>query len=249
MWCGPLATKKCQIFTLIYHWNFPKGRCMTFQGRCKNSQGWCKNSQGRCKTISVEARTSPQNPVRKHTNYHTLECIHRKIKKVKFEPRTTISELFLINKWPGNKLNFEIIKRGCVAGMQNMLSKPWAATVLGLVSVNDGPFGIAIQLFQLRLSTSKAEKSNTSAKGCWESLWKFINLLAIPNSLSRSYSTFPPCSWTTLIEIAVYSDTEQFCHSLLTLLNLHSCSNKITHFIPQAILPFDVLFQTYPEAL
>ena len=27
-----------------------------------------------------------------------------------------------------------------------------------------------IQLFQLRLSTSKAEKSNTSAKGCWESL-------------------------------------------------------------------------------
>jgi hypothetical protein len=28
----------------------------------------------------------------------------------------------------------------------------------------------AIQLFQLRLSTSKAEKSNTSAKGCWESL-------------------------------------------------------------------------------
>jgi hypothetical protein len=28
----------------------------------------------------------------------------------------------------------------------------------------------SIQLFQLRLSTSKAEKSNTSAKGCWESL-------------------------------------------------------------------------------
>jgi hypothetical protein len=26
------------------------------------------------------------------------------------------------------------------------------------------------QLFQLRLSTRKAEKSNTSAKGCWESL-------------------------------------------------------------------------------
>ena len=29
---------------------------------------------------------------------------------------------------------------------------------------------VYIQLFQLRLSTSKAEKSNTSAKGCWESL-------------------------------------------------------------------------------
>ena len=28
----------------------------------------------------------------------------------------------------------------------------------------------SIQLFQLRLSTSKAEKSNTSAKGCWEPL-------------------------------------------------------------------------------
>jgi hypothetical protein len=32
---------------------------------------------------------------------------------------------------------------------------------------------------------------------------KFINLLAIPSSLSRSYSIFPLCSWTTLIEIAV----------------------------------------------
>jgi hypothetical protein len=41
----------------------------------------------------------------------------------------------------------------------------------------------------------------------WESLWKFINLLAIPSSLSRSYSTFPLCSWPTLIAvyiIAVY---------------------------------------------
>jgi hypothetical protein len=33
---------------------------------------------------------------------------------------------------------------------------------------------------------------------------KVMNLLAIPSSLSRSYSTFPLCSWTTLIEIAVY---------------------------------------------
>jgi hypothetical protein len=30
----------------------------------------------------------------------------------------------------------------------------------------------SIQLFQLRLSTSKAEKSNTSTKGCWESLYE-----------------------------------------------------------------------------
>jgi hypothetical protein len=35
---------------------------------------------------------------------------------------------------------------------------------------------------------------------------KFINFLAIPSSLSRSYSTFPLYSWTTLIEIAVYID-------------------------------------------
>jgi hypothetical protein len=34
---------------------------------------------------------------------------------------------------------------------------------------------IGLQLFPLRLSTSKAEKSHTSAKGCWESLWKFID--------------------------------------------------------------------------
>jgi hypothetical protein len=32
-----------------------------------------------------------------------------------------------------------------------------------------------------------------------------FSLLAIPSSLSRSYSTFSLCSGTTLIEIAVYS--------------------------------------------
>jgi hypothetical protein len=32
---------------------------------------------------------------------------------------------------------------------------------------------------------------------------KLMNLLAIPSSLSRSYSTFSLCSGTTLIEIAV----------------------------------------------
>jgi hypothetical protein len=76
--------------------------------------------------------------------------------------------------------------------------------VIALISLVFDKVGIHIQLFQLRLSPSKAEKSNTSAKGCWESLWKFINLLAIPSSLSRSYSTFPLCPGTTLIEIAVY---------------------------------------------
>jgi hypothetical protein len=33
---------------------------------------------------------------------------------------------------------------------------------------------------------------------------KLMNLLAIPSILSRSYSTFPLCSGTTLIETAVY---------------------------------------------
>ena len=70
--CRPLATKKCQIFTLIYHWNFPKGRCMTFQGRCKNYQG-------RCKTISGEVRTSPHNPALFKFWDITLICIYTKI--------------------------------------------------------------------------------------------------------------------------------------------------------------------------
>jgi hypothetical protein len=33
---------------------------------------------------------------------------------------------------------------------------------------------------------------------------KLMNFKAIPSSLSRSYSTFSLCPWTTLIEIAVY---------------------------------------------
>jgi hypothetical protein len=40
------------------------------------------------------------------------------------------------------------------------------------------------------LSPSKAEKSNTSAKGLLVIAKKFINFLAIPSKLSRSYSTF-----------------------------------------------------------
>ena len=58
---------------------------------------------------------------------------------------------------------------------------------------------------QLRLSPSKAEKSNTSAKGLLGITKKFLNFLAILSKLSRSYSTFPLYSGTTLIETAVYS--------------------------------------------
>jgi hypothetical protein len=55
-----------------------------------------------------------------------------------------------------------------------------------------------VQLFQIRLSASKAEKSNTSAKGCWESLWKFINFLPIP---SEPFALVTPLrSGTTLID-------------------------------------------------
>ena len=87
----------------------------------------------------------------------------------------------------------------------------------------------SIQLFQLRLPTSKAEKSNTSAKGCWESLCKFINLLAIPSSLSRSYSIFPLCSWTTLIEIAVYN-----IHSRHPVESRHICFTACSQaYIPK----------------
>jgi hypothetical protein len=62
---------------------------------------------------------------------------------------------------------------------------------------------------------------------------KFINFLAIPSSLSRSYSTFPLCSWTTLIEIAVYSGSEQcFSHNLI------DCSAPDIHGQNQNGFPF-----------
>ena len=45
---------------------------------------------------------------------------------------------------------------------------------------------------------------------------KLMNLLAIPSILLRSYSTFPLCSGTTLIETAVYNTL----HSTTDLLNV-----------------------------
>jgi hypothetical protein len=59
----------------------------------------------------------------------------------------------------------------------------------------------AISIKVVREQSGKVEYERERLLG--ESLWKFINLLTIPISLSRSYSTFPLCSWTTLIEIAV----------------------------------------------
>ena len=48
---------------------------------------------------------------------------------------------------------------------------------------------------------------------------KFINFLAIPSSLSRSYSTFPLFSWTTFIEIAVCTLISTFI--TLSLVHIH----------------------------
>ena len=62
-----------------------------------------------------------------------------------------------------------------------------------------------IHLFQLRLSPSEAEKTNTSTKDLLGIANKLMNFLAIPSKLSCSYSTFPLCSGTTLIEITVYN--------------------------------------------
>jgi hypothetical protein len=67
------------------------------------------------------------------------------------------------------------------------------------------------QLFQLRWSPNKAEKLNTSAKDLLESLSK-----PIPARLSRSYSTFPLCSGTTLMEIAVYISEKKFHMQITT---------------------------------
>ena len=47
-----------------------------------------------------------------------------------------------------------------------------------------------------------------------ERLLGIAKFLAIPISLSRSYSTFPLCSGTTLIEIAVYKRAHERTKSL-----------------------------------
>ena len=55
----------------------------------------------------------------------------------------------------------------------------------------------------LRLSIEQSGKVEYERERLLGIANKFINFLAIPSSLSRSYSTFPLCSGTTLIEIAV----------------------------------------------
>jgi hypothetical protein len=51
-----------------------------------------------------------------------------------------------------------------------------------------------IQLFQLRLSPEQSEKVEYERERLLGFANKWMNLLAIPSSLSRSYSTFPLCS-------------------------------------------------------
>jgi hypothetical protein len=60
-------------------------------------------------------------------------------------------------------------------------------------------------VFQLRLSPSKAEKLNTSAKCLLQGIVnKFINFFAIFSKPFAPVFDFPLCLGTTLIEIAVY---------------------------------------------
>ena len=62
---------------------------------------------------------------------------------------------------------------------------------------------LCIQLFQLRLSPEQSGKVEYERERLLGIANKFIHLLAIPSSLSRSYSTFPLARGTTFIEIAV----------------------------------------------
>ena len=66
---------------------------------------------------------------------------------------------------------------------------------------------LCIQLFQLRLSPEQSGKVEYERERLLGIANKFIHLLAIPGSLSRSYSTliFRFAWGTILIEIAVYS--------------------------------------------
>jgi hypothetical protein len=78
---------------------------------------------------------------------------------------------------------------------------------IGIASVGVCFFHICIPLFQLRLSPEQSGKVEYERERLLGIPNKFINFLAIPSSLSRSYSTFPLCSGTTLVETAAYSIT------------------------------------------
>jgi hypothetical protein len=76
---------------------------------------------------------------------------------------------------------------------------------------------VSIQLFQFSIKvvpeqSEKVEYERESLLGIAKNL---KNFLAIPASLSRSYSTFPLFrSGTTLIEIAVYSRVQKERHAV-----------------------------------
>jgi hypothetical protein len=54
-----------------------------------------------------------------------------------------------------------------------------------------------------------------------------MNLLAIPSSLSRWYSTFPLCSGTTLIEIAVCMYAKTFFKDAIFVNDFHKGRQSI----------------------
>jgi hypothetical protein len=83
-------------------------------------------------------------------------------------------------------------------------------------------YHFGIQLFQVRLSTSKGEKSNTSANGSWESVTNECIFKAVPSSLSRSYLTFTlvfdfyallvdNLNWNGCIRVSIHTDVWQIC--------------------------------------
>jgi hypothetical protein len=67
-----------------------------------------------------------------------------------------------------------------------------------------------IQLFQLRLSPEQSGNVEYERERLLGIANKLMNLLAIPSSLSRSYSTFPLCSGDNLNWNSCIHSTRQF---------------------------------------
>jgi hypothetical protein len=88
-----------------------------------------------------------------------------------------------------------------------------------------------IQLFQLRLSPEQSGEVEHGHKRLLGYANKFIHLLAIPSSLSRSYSTFPLClgdnlNWNSCICLTKYSDVGGFFRPKLKVIGQMSCQVK-----------------------
>jgi hypothetical protein len=117
--CRPWTTKKCQIFTLIYHWNF-KGRCIwRFRRGAKILRGGAKLFQGRC---------SPHNPA-----MESAFTMHRIMPMWKYGKQRTFvilihetkgmeccAQIMSSSSWGGSSTQRAAIKETCDAP-QNIL--------------------------------------------------------------------------------------------------------------------------------